>query len=257
VNLEGAVKFRLPALMVLSLTLAACASEPRDNPPRGTAPGGGTAAGSGAPEQAVMVGLYAYMADAASFTRCSTGVRYPVAMEGDHAALERAYLAARHEAGAPVLVTVQGRYETRPSMEGQPREHLIVDRFDAIWPEETCEKSGVSTPVRNTYWKLVELHGAPVQTHPDQREVHILLRTDADDVRGFAGCNSFSGGFVLEGTRLHFKDMAATRASCEYIDEETAFFAMLDSVTGYRILGETLLLFADATPVARLRAVYF
>jgi len=250
------VKVRLPALLLIGLAILACASEPRDNPPRGNTTGG-VRSGSGIPSLALMAGLYTYMADAATFTRCSTGQRYPVAMEGDHAALERAYLAARHEPGAPVLVTVQGRYETRPSMEGEPREHLIVDHFDAIWPEETCEKSGVDTPVRNTYWKLVDLNGVAVRPHPGQREVHILLRADAAEVRGFAGCNSFSGGFMLDGTRLHFEDISATKASCEYIDEEVAFFAVLETVTSFRILGETLLMFSDSTPVARLRAVYF
>ncbi|MDH4038039.1 MAG: META domain-containing protein [Candidatus Krumholzibacteria bacterium] len=243
-----------PSLFVLAgLVLVACASESHDNPPR--AAGGGVR--SDIPSQAVMVGLYAYMADAASFTRCSTGTRYPVAMEGDHAALERAYLATPHEPGAPVLVTVQGRYESRPAMEGGPREHLIVDRFDGIWPDETCEKSGIDTPIRNTYWKLVELSGKTVRTQPDQREVHILLRTDTAEARGFAGCNSFNGGFVLEGTTLRFTEFAATQAACPYLEEETAFFAALGAVTSYRILGETLLLMSDSTPVARLRAVYF
>jgi copper homeostasis protein (lipoprotein) len=249
------LKLHLPGVLLVGLFLAACASEPHDNLPRGATAGGDRQAGI--PSQALMVGLYQYMADAASFTSCGSGVRYPVAMEGDHLALERAYLATRHQPGAPMLVTVQGRYEVRPSMEGDPREHLIVDRFDGIWPEETCEKSGVGTPVRNTYWKLVELRGAAVHTHPDQREVHMLMRTDEAVVRGFAGCNSFSGGFVIDGTALRFGEIAATRALCPYIEEETAFFAVLASVTSYRILGETLLLFSDFTPVARLRAVYF
>ena len=40
-----------------------------------------------------MSGMYSYLADAANFTECLTGARYPVAMEADNLALERAYLA--------------------------------------------------------------------------------------------------------------------------------------------------------------------
>lgn len=204
-----------------------------------------------------MPGLYSYMADAATFTRCGTGATYPVAMEGDQAALERAYLAAPHVAGAPVMVTLQGRVEMRPSMEGPPREHLVVDHFDEVWPEETCEKLGVATPVTNTYWRLAELNGEPVQPFSDAREAHILLRDDAPVVRGFGGCNAFTGGYVRDGTALRFEKVAATQSACPHLDFETAFLDVLGRVTRYRILGETLLLFDETGRVARFRAVYF
>lgn len=207
--------------------------------------------------QSLLVGMYTYMADAAMFTRCDTGARVPVATEGESLALERAYLAAAHEPGAPVLVTVQGRFETRPPMEGAPREHLIVDAFDGIWPGEVCEKAGVETTLKNTYWKLVELDGAPVRAREGQREVHMLLRLDTPAVRGFAACNSFSGGYALDGTSLRFEGIASTLAACPHMDEETAYFAALGAVTRYRIFGETLVLFGDAGQIARFRAVYF
>jgi len=37
--------------------------------------------------------MFRYLADAAQFEECLTGRSYPVAMEGDYLALERAYLA--------------------------------------------------------------------------------------------------------------------------------------------------------------------
>src|SRR5688500_15121011 len=65
-----------------------------------------------------MQGLYRYMADAASFVDCQTGKRVPVAQEGDNAALQSAYGAARSAPGAPVLATVEGRVLPRPRMDG-------------------------------------------------------------------------------------------------------------------------------------------
>ena len=124
-----------------------------------------------------MAGMYEYLADAGWFTDCTSGKRAPVAMEADNAALERAYLGVREEPGAAVLVTLEGRIAGRPPMEGEgTREHLIVERFDQVWPGESCEKSAVATPLENTYWKLVALNGTRVETHADQREIRVRRR---------------------------------------------------------------------------------
>ena len=50
-------------------------------------------------------GMYRYMADAGLFLDCATREQWPVAMEADNAALERAYAKAEVAAGSPLLVT--------------------------------------------------------------------------------------------------------------------------------------------------------
>jgi copper homeostasis protein (lipoprotein) len=205
-----------------------------------------------------MVGMYDYMADAGTFTDCASGKRTPVAMEADNATLERAYLAVREEPGEALLVTVEGRIDQRLPMEGEgTREHLIVERFERIWPGESCEKSAVQTPLENTYWKLVELKGARVETHPDQREVHILLGADEERVTGFAGCNRIVGGYQTESDGLRFGSLGSTMMACPYLDEEAAFLRALEGVRRFTTLGESLVLSGDAGDVARFRAVYF
>lgn len=205
-----------------------------------------------------MVGMYSYMADAGNFAECPAGRSLPVAHEGDNAALERAYLGARQEPGEPVLVTLEGRIDQRPRMEGDgTREFLIVDRFLKVWPGESCEKATVKTPLVNTHWRLVELNGRPVETHRDQREVHLRLRPDAHQAMGFAGCNRFKGSYVTDGQTLHFKQVASTMMACPYLDEEQAYLAALEAVTGYEILGETLDLSGEDGVVARFKAMYF
>ena len=205
-----------------------------------------------------MVGMYEYMADAGLFTDCTTGQRVPVAMEADNAALERAYLGAREEPGEAVLVTVKGRLDQRPPMEGEgTREHLIVERFEQVWPTESCEKSTVETLLQNTYWKLVELNGDRVETHPDQREVHILLRPDEQRLTGFAGCNQMMGSYETVGDSVSFGLMASTMMACPYLDEQTTFLGALQGVNRFMILGESLVLSSDTADIARFRAVYF
>jgi copper homeostasis protein (lipoprotein) len=85
-------------------------------------------------------GTYTYMADSGRFTECFSGATFPVAQVGANAALERAYLAARPEPGAPLLVSFSGHFEDRPGMEGDRRmEHVVVDSFDRVWPGASCD----------------------------------------------------------------------------------------------------------------------
>jgi copper homeostasis protein (lipoprotein) len=89
-----------------------------------------------------MRGMYSHMADAGSFTECSSGQRWPVATEEDNAALERAYLAVRRDPGESLLVSVRGRVELRPAMEGDRRlPTLIVERHIGVWPGGNCATS--------------------------------------------------------------------------------------------------------------------
>ncbi len=211
-----------------------------------------------AAQSARMAGLYEYLADAGWFIDCASGKRAPVAMEADNAALERAYLGVRKEPGEAVLVTLEGHMDQRPPMEGEgTREHLIVERFEQIWPGESCEKSAVRTPLENTYWKLVELRGAPVEAHADQREIHLRLRPEEERMTGFAGCNQIMAGYEIEDNSLAFGPLGSTMMACPYLDDETAFLRALEGVTRFLILGESLVVSGDTGDLARFRAVYF
>ena len=110
----------------------------------------------------------------------------------------------------------------------------------------------------NTYWKLTELDGAPVTMAPQQeREVRITL-TDDGKVQGFTGCNRVMGGYTLAGTALRFTQLAGTRMACPppLMQLESAVLAKLNSVTGYQLEGEKLILLKDGAPVARFESVY-
>jgi len=92
-----------------------------------------------APGEDRLKGLFTYMADAALFEDCSTGRRYPVAMEGGYLELERAYLEQRTEPGAPLLVLIRARSEKRPPMEGDGEiDTIVVEEFNVAFPGEDC-----------------------------------------------------------------------------------------------------------------------
>ncbi len=82
-----------------------------------------------------------YLADAATFTDCLTGRRYPVAFEGDWPSAERAYLAAVTEPAGPLHTNFEGRLVARPKMEGEGTEPtLVVPRLIQVWPDQGCER---------------------------------------------------------------------------------------------------------------------
>jgi len=112
----------------------------------------------------------------------------------------------------------------------------------------------------NTYWKLLSLNEIDVVMAEEQKkEAFLQLRADNNSVKGFGGCNAFTGGYKLNGNDLNFGPLAATRAAClAGMDTEFGFMQVLGVTTYYSIHKETLTLLNDQRqPVARFKAMYF
>ena len=91
----------------------------------------------------------------------------------------------------------------------------------------------------NTYWKLVELNGGPVEPG-EGKELHMILKGQ-DQVGGYSGCNQFTGSYTATGDGLSFGPIAGTRRMCENVmDQEFAFLQALESSSGYEISGEDM-----------------
>ena len=91
---------------------------------------------------------------------------------------------------------------------------LVVERFIAIWPGETCSARFSSAPLENTYWKLTRLGGKPVAVAPKQREPYFVLDNKSKRIAGFGGCNRFTGTYQQNSDRLAFGKMAMTFMAC-------------------------------------------
>ena len=93
-----------------------------------------------------------------------------------------------------------------------------------------------------TYWKVVELEGKPVEVKAGTREPHMVLRSDKNAVSGYSGCNTFRGVFEITGTNLRFKNMASTLMAClpAGSDTEKNFLSALNATAAQRVSGETL-----------------
>ena len=203
-------------------------------------------------------GLYSYMADAGRFTECASGAAFPVAQLGANAALERAYLTARHEPGAPLPVAFRGHFAELPAMEGDQRvEHVVVDSVERVPADSTCEVRMSNTTVKGTHWTLLEVGGTQARVAENIAQPSLQLDTVETRASGSTGCNSFSGSYELTGDSLRFGPLASTRRAC--LDpamnrQESVYLKALSDTRRWRVTGDTLILSGDAGPVARFSA---
>ncbi len=199
-----------------------------------------------------MHGMYQYTADEAIFRECLTGFKLPVVFEGDHAALERAYLGSHIEPGSPLKVHLDGSIVQRQVTDGTgTKAHLLVDHFIKTIPRETCGNPYSTASLTNTYWRLTELNGLAVgRMTPMLREAHLVFHNEHKGVKRVAGstsCNSLSGTYKLVGHEIYLdqEPLAMTMMACPEGNIEKEFVTMLKEVKGWKISGEHLVLFGD------------
>ena len=99
----------------------------------------------------------------------------------------------------------QGRLALRPPMDGDGEvTMLVVDTFDGVWPGETCGARMSVSELEDTTWKLTRLGAKPVLVEPQQREPHLVLRSEDGRFAGFDGCNRLMGDYTIDGTAIDF-----------------------------------------------------
>ena len=116
--------------------------------------------------------------------------------------------------------------------------------------------AGPATPLTGTHWTLTQLNGEAVKAQPGH-EAWIELNADTKRLAGSGGCNRLIGPYELDGSSLHFKQVASTMMACpgESMPREQAFLKALSATTSFRIRGDALLLRGnDNTVLARLTA---
>lgn len=109
-----------------------------------------------------------------------------------------------------------------------------------------------------TRWQLNSLADGSgnITRMPIDSDIFIIF--DGDQVNGSGGCNSFSGEATIENPQMSFGNIAATLMACADEDvnqREGEFFAALNNVSTYEIVGQTLTLYdADGATVATFTA---
>lgn len=85
-------------------------------------------------------GEFTYMADAATFRDCATGLRFPVAQTGDYLRTEREYTARSQGVGDPVHVRLRGHIDLMPSAEESQGlvPTLVIDSLLGFDDNQAC-----------------------------------------------------------------------------------------------------------------------
>lgn len=217
--------------------------------------------GSAAGEARRMLGLYRYMADAATFFDCTSGDQFPIAPDGEGPALQAAYVETRGLPGETQLVAVEARIVMRAAEPGgAPRPALQIERVIGLSAQTRCEAPpSVAATLENTYWKLVTLHGQAMAPPAErQREAHLILQPALRRMVGSSGCNRLSGSYKLDGDRLEIGAAIGTMMACrEGMEQERALLDALTRVARWRVEGQRLVLLnAGGTPLLQFDAVY-
>ncbi len=167
----------------------------------------------------------------------------------------------------------QGRYEVRAAVRRQggilldtPGVHPVLfdpafRRVDVILAPVLLNRSNVAAavPLRQTYWKLVEIQGeepvgAPAEGQP---AAHLVLQRESDRAVGSDGCNRFIAQFAQQdGGQLRFQVRDASMRLClQGGASSPVFLQTLGQVAGYVQEGRQLVLRDhEAKPLLRFTA---
>ena len=177
----------------------------------------------------------------------------------------------------PAKIHEKGRYALRARIEANGRliftstEHIpafgrtpdqpvkiMVSQVSGTNSEGRSSPQKPNASLTNTYWKLTELNGEPALLGAGQRELHMILYNEGNHVKGFSGCNSFSGAYKVTESHIQFSQMASTRMACmDGMEQEQRFLSALESTTGFKISGDSISLHgADGQSLLRFEAIY-
>jgi len=112
--------------------------------------------------------------------------------------------------------------------------------------------------LQDTYWKLIELNGAPVNFSKDQKEIYIIFHTKNNNAGGNAGCNGYGGNYELNpnGFNIKFSTFIRTMMACAELPLEDEYLKVFEIADSYYVYNDTLQLNkARMAPLARFKAV--
>lgn len=180
---------------------------------------------------------------------------YAFTIEVDPEAVEesRSYSvrATMHE-GDQLLMTTDTAYPVLTR--GAGTEVQMVLRMVA----QTEESAVPDADLIDTYWKILTLGDQSIGVTDQQREPHLVVRSDGR-YSATVGCNMISGGYELDASSLRFLMGPSTLMACvEPLDAyEAALGSVLMETAGFRIDGEALeLTDAGGTTIATFQAVH-
>lgn len=113
-----------------------------------------------------------------------------------------------------------------------------------------CNSSKSMAKLTDIKWVLETLDGKKVKLTDSNSEIFIQFNEVEKRVNGRAACNRFFGNYEMDGNKLKFSPMGATRMACPDLQLENQFFQVLDGVDAYTIKDNVLTLLTKNKAVA-------
>ncbi|MGC8120669.1 META domain-containing protein [Marinobacter sp. VGCF2001] len=97
----------------------------------------------------------------------------------------------------------------------------------------TQSSSGAAVSLAGSQWQVLEIDGEPVIADSEVT----LAFTEQGRVFGSSSCNRFNGGWHMQGEKLSFTHMAATKMACldALMQQENRFLSLLGDVDRYQV----------------------
>jgi putative lipoprotein len=187
------------------------------------------------------------------------GPPWGLAMEYDSPEIDNQHryaVRARIEVNGQLMFTNTTQIPAFSGVEGKPLEILVSRVGDARGGQSPASNTP-NASLTNTYWKLVELDGKPAALGAGGQELHIVLTSEGNSVRGFSGCNRFTGGYEVKDNQLRFKELASTMMACmEGMELEQRFLENLGESIRFTISSGSLALYSgDERLMLRFEAI--
>lgn len=110
------------------------------------------------------------------------------------------------------------------------------------------EAPPVTNPLVGTNWQLVSYYdgvGAMIAILPGT-DVDIKFGA-ANDIGGSAGCNTYSGSYLISGSSMAITGISSSKKACDtppgIMEQESAFLSLLSQTQSYNLNGTQLLLY--------------
>jgi heat shock protein HslJ len=111
--------------------------------------------------------------------------------------------------------------------------------------------AGGDVGLQGTTWELVKMGDAlPVAG------TTVTIMFEDGTASGSAGCNSYSGGYSLDGDSLAFGEIASTLMACMepgVMEQESAYLVFLQQATSHAILDGFLYIYRDDGSVLQFK----
>lgn len=122
---------------------------------------------------------------------------------------------------------------------------VLTATLVACTTAEPASPPAQDTGLLDTEWELVSLSGGALI---EGRA--ITLRFEEASLKGSGGCNTYGGSYTASEDRLSVSDVYATEMACMepegIMDQEQAYFQILNAVIRYKVNGDRLELYDEA-----------